>query len=218
MIAKRAHHRGAEGRPRHGAVVDRETRRRRAAKSGLTLKAALWSASEPKRALGPRGVALSKRPVPLRTAAPISSVFSGKRLDFRTIRPSKIVATNSETVGFQDHSLRQHTPQRIDRACHCLRGVLPPPKPPTIRPTICSRLAERSYVRWVLVLPLRNFQRGSELSRIGHLPETPKCTRPIYFWLAPPNAKLWPRSLANLTAGLLGCEWRRDGIVARNLR
>jgi len=30
-----------------------------------------------------------------------------RELDFRTTRPSKILATNSETVGFQDHSLRQ---------------------------------------------------------------------------------------------------------------
>lgn len=44
----------------------------------------------------------------LRTTTPISAVFSGKRLDFRSTRPSKILATNSETVGFQDHSLRQH--------------------------------------------------------------------------------------------------------------
>src|SRR6187200_1690695 len=43
----------------------------------------------------------------LRTTTSISAVFSGKQLDFRTARPSKILATNSETVGFQDHSLRQ---------------------------------------------------------------------------------------------------------------
>jgi len=43
----------------------------------------------------------------LRTTKPISAVLSGKRLDFRTTRPSKILATNSETFGFQDHPLRQ---------------------------------------------------------------------------------------------------------------
>jgi len=48
-------------------------------------------------------VALARRQV----LTPISTVFSGKRLDFRTTRPSKILAANSETVGFQDHSLRQ---------------------------------------------------------------------------------------------------------------
>ncbi len=46
----------------------------------------------------------------LRTTTSISAVFSGKQLDFRTARPSKILATNSETVGFQDHSLRQPAP------------------------------------------------------------------------------------------------------------
>ena len=38
-----------------------------------------------------------------------SAMFSTQRLDFRTTRPSEILATNSETVGFQDHSLRRFT-------------------------------------------------------------------------------------------------------------
>src|SRR6185295_1449896 len=36
-----------------------------------------------------------------------SCVVSGRQLDSSLTRPSKVLATNSQTVGFQDHPLRQ---------------------------------------------------------------------------------------------------------------
>jgi hypothetical protein len=67
-----------------------------------TLGCALVS-FDPKRTLGPRGeLDFSRTPSAtgtLRIATPISAVFSTQRLDFRTTRPSKILATNSVRFG-----------------------------------------------------------------------------------------------------------------------
>jgi len=89
---------------------------------------------------------------------PISAVFSGKRLEPSPTRPSKILATNSETVGFQDHPLRQpltHVLFALGSALgkYCLFIELcvvfrsSERRPPCLSPQVKHGLQRRAYLK-----------------------------------------------------------------------